>query len=48
MHESCVAGEITRVLTQIKIDDRRDQSASPEQKVRSVLAKLSSPETPGS
>lgn len=40
MHESCFAGEVTRVLTQIKIDDRRDKSASPEQKVQSVKAKL--------
>ena len=41
MHESCFSGEVTRVLTQIKIDDRRDKPASPEQKVRSVMAKLS-------
>jgi len=41
MHESCFSGEVTRVLTQIKIDDRRDKPASPEQKVRSVKAKLS-------
>lgn len=40
MHESCFAGEVTRVLTQIKIDDRRDKAASPEQKIRSVKAKL--------
>jgi uncharacterized protein (TIGR00106 family) len=41
MHESCFAGEVTRVLTQIKIDDRRDKLGSPEQKVQSVMAKLS-------
>ena len=41
MHESCFSGEVTRVLTQIKIDDRRDKPASPEQKVRSVKAKHS-------
>jgi uncharacterized protein (TIGR00106 family) len=40
MHERCFSGEVARVLTQIKIDDRRDQPASPEQKVRSVKAKL--------
>jgi uncharacterized protein (TIGR00106 family) len=40
MHESCFSGEVTRVLTQIKIDDRRDKPASPEQKIRSVKAKL--------
>ena len=41
MHESCFSTEVTRVLTQIKIDDRRDKPASPEQKIRSVMTKLS-------
>jgi uncharacterized protein (TIGR00106 family) len=42
MHESCFTGEVKRVLTQVKIDDRRDRPASSEQKVQSVMAKLSS------
>ena len=25
MHESCFEGEVNRVLTQVKIDDRRDK-----------------------
>jgi uncharacterized protein (TIGR00106 family) len=41
MHESCFSKGVTRVLTQIKIDDRRDKPASPEQKIQSVKAKLS-------
>ena len=41
MHESCFSGEVNRVLTQIKIDDRRDKHGSPEQKIHSVLSKLS-------
>jgi uncharacterized protein (TIGR00106 family) len=41
MHEACFAGEVSRVLTQIKIDDRRDKPASPEQKIQSVMTKLS-------
>jgi len=40
MHESCFGADVARVLTQIKIDDRRDRVGSPEQKVRSVLDKL--------
>lgn len=40
MHESVFSPEITRVLTQIKIDDRRDRAASPQQKIRSVMDKL--------
>jgi len=40
MHESCFAGEVARVLTQVKIDDRRDKPASSEQKIRSVMSKL--------
>ena len=41
MHESLFSSDVTRVLTQIKIDDRRDQPASPDQKIRSVMEKLS-------
>ena len=41
MHESCFDLEAPRVLTQIKIDDRRDKAGSAEQKIRSVMAKLS-------
>jgi len=40
MHESVFSPEINRVLTQIKIDDRRDRAASPQQKIRSVMDKL--------
>ena len=40
MHESCFGAGAERVLTQIKIDDRRDRAGTPEQKVRSVLEKL--------
>jgi len=40
MHESCFARGVPRVLTQVKIDDRRDRPGSPELKVRSVMDKL--------
>ncbi|MEM5789217.1 MAG: MTH1187 family thiamine-binding protein [Syntrophobacteraceae bacterium] len=40
MHESCFSAGALRVLTQIRIDDRRDKKGSPEQKVKSVLGKL--------
>jgi uncharacterized protein (TIGR00106 family) len=40
MHESCFEAGAMRVLTQIKIDDRRDREGSIEQKVRSVREKL--------
>jgi len=40
MHESCFGSDVNRVLTQIKIDDRRDRVGSPQQKVLSVLEKL--------
>jgi len=44
MHESCFEkSEVLRVLTQIKVDDRRDKAASPAQKVRAVLDRLASP-----
>lgn len=42
MHESCFEGTIARVLTTIRIDDRRDCRATPEQKVRSVMEKMGS------
>jgi uncharacterized protein (TIGR00106 family) len=41
MHESCFApGEVARVLTQIKVDDRRDKASDAAQKVASVMNKL--------
>jgi len=40
MHESCFSAGAMRVLTQIRIDDRRDRAASTEQKIRSVREKL--------
>lgn len=40
MHESCFASGAGRVLTSIKIDDRRDKVGTAEQKVLSVLQKL--------
>lgn len=40
MHESCFEGGVLRVLTTVKIDDRRDRRATPEQKVKSVQDKL--------
>lgn len=40
MHEACFSKDVVRVLTQIKIDDRRDQAGSANQKVQSVLEKL--------
>lgn len=43
MHESCFHKGVQRVLTQIKIDDRRDRVSSPEAKVRSVLEKMGQP-----
>lgn len=41
MHESCFSEDVNRVLTQIRIDDRRDKRGSPEQKIHSVMSKLS-------
>lgn len=40
MHESCFSPEVMRVLTTIRIDDRRDRKGTPKQKVASVLEKL--------
>lgn len=40
MHESCFKGEASRVLTTIRIDDRRDRESTPERKVQSVMEKL--------
>ncbi|MEN6438020.1 MAG: MTH1187 family thiamine-binding protein [Syntrophobacter sp.] len=40
MHESCFSSGAMRVLTQIRIDDRRDKVGSPEQKIKSVMGKL--------
>lgn len=40
MHEACFDDEILRVVTAIKIDDRRDIVRSMQDKVDSVVAKL--------
>ncbi len=40
MHESCFESGAMRVLTQIRIDDRRDKVGSPGQKIKSVMEKL--------
>lgn len=40
MHESCFDAGAVRVLTQIRIDDRRDRQSSIERKIRSVREKL--------
>jgi len=40
MHESCFSDEVFRVLAIMRVDDRRDRIASPEQKVQSVMGKL--------
>ncbi len=40
MHEHCFNEEVSRVMTQIRIDDRRDRKGTPEQKIRSVMQKL--------
>ncbi len=40
MHESCFDAGAVRVLTQIRIDDRRDKDSSIERKIRSVREKL--------
>ncbi len=41
MHNSVFNEEVTRVVTSIKIDDRRDKELSLDYKVQSVLKKLS-------
>ncbi|MDY6965533.1 MAG: MTH1187 family thiamine-binding protein [Halobacteriota archaeon] len=40
MHETVFSEEVRRVVTTIKIDDRRDKSATMERKVKSVQDKL--------
>jgi len=40
MHESTFDGEVTRVVTTIKIDDRRDKTLSMSGKVESQLKEL--------
>lgn len=40
MHEACFNGGAQRVVTVIKIDDRRDKELSMEYKVDSVMAKV--------
>lgn len=41
MHESCFFGGVARVLSNIKIDDRRDKEVRAREKVVSVEKKLS-------
>ena len=40
MHESVFSPQIQRVVTTIRIDDRRDREASVQRKVQSVTEKL--------
>ncbi|MCX7822403.1 MAG: MTH1187 family thiamine-binding protein [Syntrophobacterales bacterium] len=40
MHERCFEEGVKRVLTMVKIDDRRDKKVGPQDKVSSVKAKL--------
>ncbi|MDO8635501.1 MAG: MTH1187 family thiamine-binding protein [Dehalococcoidia bacterium] len=40
MHQAAFAGGVLRVVTTIKIDDRRDKAATRESKVKSVKEKL--------
>lgn len=40
MHECLFDGEVKRVMTTVKIDDRRDKRLSMSYKVRSVLEKV--------
>lgn len=47
MHESCFDAGAVRVLTQIRIDDRRDRESSIERKIRSVREKLDPDQTAG-
>ncbi len=43
MHEAPFKEGVQRVVTMIKIDDRRDKKIDMEYKVQAVLSKLSSP-----
>ena len=40
MHEACFKKDVQRVVTTIKIDDRRDKPVTIENKVQSVKEKL--------
>jgi uncharacterized protein (TIGR00106 family) len=40
MHEGIFSGEVTRVITIIEIDDRRDQASSIKGKMNSLMAEL--------
>jgi uncharacterized protein (TIGR00106 family) len=40
MHESCFEGGILRVLTTVRVDDRRDRQATPQKKVKSVQDRM--------
>ncbi len=39
-HEACFSAGAQRVLTNIKIDDRRDKSQSADEKVKAVMEKI--------
>ena len=40
MHDSVFGDQIQRVVTTIRIDDRRDRESSVEHKIQSVVRKL--------
>ena len=40
MHDSAFSGAVKRVLTTIKIDDRKDKNATIDDKIKSVKEKL--------
>ncbi len=44
MHEAVLATGVRRVVTTVKIDDRRDKAASPDSKVKSVRRELGYPD----
>jgi len=43
MHESVFDAQVKRVVTQIRIDDRRDKDSSVDYKMQSVAKKLAQP-----
>ncbi|SFM64536.1 MTH1187 family thiamine-binding protein [Thermodesulforhabdus norvegica] len=47
MHESCFVEGVARVLSHVRIDDRRDKRVRAEEKVISVKEKLGNMEDPG-
>jgi len=40
MHEASFNNKVKRVVTLIKIDDRRDKTTTMEEKVKSILEKI--------